>query len=322
MSETLTEQKIIELKTKLISNYTYLISAILLVFALLCRFLFADSFMFYYILAGIAVIQWNWFIARRGFGIENLVRAYIIIAPFWMIFPIIRFWDYSVANFFWLSPIPFAAYIFFKKREVLFYSLYALAVIATSIVLANIYNIEDTEFNPLEFQKIRYTDTLVFASNLFVIGLLSYYGDKIRTLKLGSIKNEQNVDLSTIASEKQDIEYFENLFEKIENEIAGNMLFRDSDLNISMLNPLVKVNNNYISKAIRHKNFPNFNTYINSHRIEYVKQLMKESDLEKVTLMYIYTEAGFTNQATFNRVFKQFEKITPSEYLQKMERAG
>jgi AraC-like DNA-binding protein len=33
--------------------------------------------------------------------------------------------------------------------------------------------------------------------------------------------------------------------------------------------------------------------------------------------MYIYTEAGFSNQSTFNRVFKQIEGITPSEYFQK-----
>ena len=36
--------------------------------------------------------------------------------------------------------------------------------------------------------------------------------------------------------------------------------------------------------------------------------------------MYIYTEAGFTSQSTFNRVFKQLEGITPSEYMEKFEK--
>ncbi|WP_410566018.1 helix-turn-helix domain-containing protein [Bacillus sp. SIMBA_033] len=35
--------------------------------------------------------------------------------------------------------------------------------------------------------------------------------------------------------------------------------------------------------------------------------------------MYIYTEAGFSNQATFNRVFKSIEGITPSEYINRIQ---
>ena len=55
------------------------------------------------------------------------------------------------------------------------------------------------------------------------------------------------------------------------------------------------------------------------HRIECVKRLLHENDIEKVTLMYIYTEAGFSNQSTFNRVFKQMENITPSEYINSLQ---
>ena len=76
------------------------------------------------------------------------------------------------------------------------------------------------------------------------------------------------------------------------------------------------VNSTYISKAIRYKGYPNFNSYLNIYRINHVKQLFNEIDFQKTTLMYIYTEAGFSNQSTFNRVFKQIEEITPSEYVQ------
>uniref|UniRef100_UPI0025BC075A helix-turn-helix domain-containing protein n=1 Tax=Chryseobacterium sp. TaxID=1871047 RepID=UPI0025BC075A len=51
------------------------------------------------------------------------------------------------------------------------------------------------------------------------------------------------------------------------------------------------------------------------YRVNFVKKLIKESDMKKITLMNIYTEAGFSNQATFNRVFKQLEGITPSKYI-------
>ncbi|MFP3733141.1 helix-turn-helix domain-containing protein, partial [Bacillus sp. SIMBA_006] len=57
--------------------------------------------------------------------------------------------------------------------------------------------------------------------------------------------------------------------------------------------------------------------YLNTCRIENVKKLIQENDINKITLMYIYTASGFSNQSTFNRVFKQIEGITPSEYINK-----
>lgn len=81
---------------------------------------------------------------------------------------------------------------------------------------------------------------------------------------------------------------------------------------------MLDVNYDFLSKVIRYKGFINFNYYINTYRISYVKQLLDESDLEKMTLMYIYTEAGFTSQTTFNRTFKQIEGITPSEHIKRL----
>ncbi|NML72172.1 helix-turn-helix domain-containing protein [Chryseobacterium sp. RP-3-3] len=78
---------------------------------------------------------------------------------------------------------------------------------------------------------------------------------------------------------------------------------------------MLKSNNLYIAKSIKVNGFTNFNHYLNVCRIENVKKLLSEHDISRVTLMYIYTESGFSNQSTFNRVFKQIEGITPSEYI-------
>lgn len=96
-------------------------------------------------------------------------------------------------------------------------------------------------------------------------------------------------------------------------------LYKDVNFNISKLSTVMDINSSYISKSIRAKGYPNFNNYLNRYRIECVKRLLHENDIEKVTLMYIYTEAGFSNQSTFNRVFKQMENITPSEYISNLQ---
>ena len=97
-----------------------------------------------------------------------------------------------------------------------------------------------------------------------------------------------------------------------------NQVFKDSSFNISKLGILLNVNNNYISKSIRYQGYSNFNNYINSYRIKYVLEMMNTNALEKVTLLYLYTEAGFVSQTTFNRTFKEQTESTPSEYLQKL----
>ncbi|MPT30259.1 MAG: AraC family transcriptional regulator [Chryseobacterium sp.] len=117
--------------------------------------------------------------------------------------------------------------------------------------------------------------------------------------------------------DEKELSHAQSLFEKIENEVITNKHYINPQFNISMLSTTLKISNNYISKSIRIQGYSNFNTYVNSHRISYVKELIAKSDLEKITLMYIYTEAGFINQSTFNKTFKQFEGMTPSEFINK-----
>jgi AraC-like DNA-binding protein len=51
--------------------------------------------------------------------------------------------------------------------------------------------------------------------------------------------------------------------------------------------------------------------------VVYVKDKLQSDELKTMTLMHIYSEAGFKNQSTFNKVFKKIEGVTPSEYIQK-----
>ncbi len=54
-----------------------------------------------------------------------------------------------------------------------------------------------------------------------------------------------------------------------------------------------------------------FNEYINLIRLDYASKLIRTTDY---TMTYICLESGFTNQHTFNRVFRQYYHMTPNEY--------
>ena len=93
--------------------------------------------------------------------------------------------------------------------------------------------------------------------------------------------------------------------------------YHKPDFSIIHLANALDTNVTYISKAIKLNANTGFITFVNRYRIALVKQLINNNELEKHSLLYVYTSAGFKHQSTFNKVFKQIEGITPTEYLKR-----
>ncbi|UWX59491.1 AraC family transcriptional regulator [Chryseobacterium oranimense] len=311
-----------KLKHELMDRYIILMIIILGIYAVIFTFYIDDKVMPWYLTGGLLFLGYSYSIMRRRFSTGLLVHLYLILAPLYNFYIMLAFWDNSVASFCWLLPVPLGAYIFFTKKEVLLYTFYIILIILIGYFLAN-----NVAFNfPKHTQKeIIFTDTILIISNILVVTLLINYNDKIKKVEiLSQLPQSQKTEREKITITKPtpedleaDNENMENLFDKIEESMTRNMLFKDVNFNLSSLSVAMNVNSTYISKAIRYKGYPNFNNYLNVYRINYVKKLFTEIDFQKTTLMYVYTEAGFSNQSTFNRVFKQIEGITPSEYVQK-----
>ena len=51
--------------------------------------------------------------------------------------------------------------------------------------------------------------------------------------------------------------------------------------------------------------------YLQAYRVEQAKKLLKN---EQKTLLDIATECGFSDQAHFSRLFKQYHQETPKQY--------
>lgn len=311
----LREHEILRLKEELITRYYYLMSIILSIYTLIFFLILTDRLIAYYCLAGTFSLLAQIYIFNTIFpsiSLEKKVRGYIIIAPLYVFFLILYFWKYTIINFCWLVPIPFGAYIFLGKREGFIFSIYSLLIFVVLLVITAFFSFN---FIDISYQEIRNTDLLVASSNIIISCLFVYYKDKIKEQQLLSVIEKRAQITLPITLDDEEIAGSKSLFEKIENEMITNRYFINPKFSISLLNTIMKTNNNYISKAIRLQGYPNFNFYVNSHRINYVKELIEKNDLEKVTLMYIYTEAGFTNQSTFNKAFKQIVGMTPSEYI-------
>ncbi|MDQ1098558.1 MULTISPECIES: helix-turn-helix domain-containing protein [Chryseobacterium] len=316
------EESIEKLKEELMDRYVILMLTVMSIYTCIFIFYIPDKVMSWYLSAEILFLGYTYLLMRRRFSTTFIVHLYLMITPLYNFYIILAFWEYSVASFCWLLPIPLGAYVFFSRKEIWMYTLYVLSMISVSYFVANNFSFD---FPKHTQKEVLFTDTMVFISNILVVSLLIYYNDKIRKAEM--FFRFENIG-STIADDKKThqqpsedsdttIENMEKLFSRIEDSMNEKMLFKDTKFNLSALSVELDVNNTYISRAIRSQGYPNFNNYLNTYRINHVKQLLSEVDFQKATFMYVYTEAGFSNQSTFNRVFKQIEGITPSEYFQK-----
>lgn len=309
----LRKQKIIELKKELTNRYIYLMCIIFFFYSLYFLFYIKDNFMGIYLLSATLTLTIICFFLQKNYCVQKIVRGYLLIAPLYNIIVILKFWPYSVASFVWLVPIPLGAYIFFSKKEVIFFSSYSLLIIFTTIILAFLF---PNFYIRISKEKVLVLDTFLFISNIIICAHLIHYKDKIRSLEIISeIEIQKKIELP-ISLDKKELEQYQTIFKKIDILMTEKELYKNPNLNISVLSAMIKVNSSYISRCIRHQGFDNFNSYINSHRIEHVTRLIQNTDLEKVTLLFIYTDAGYKSQSTFNRVFKEIKGITPSEYIQ------
>ncbi|PWN60906.1 helix-turn-helix domain-containing protein [Chryseobacterium viscerum] len=329
------------LKRKLISQYVYLMSGILLGYSLVFYFVINDSFFGICTFVYAILMFYTFMIIRKAYNIKLLVHLYMTYAPIFAGFVMLDFWKYSAATAMWLLPVPLGAHIFLGKKYIYIYSIYTFLIIIAVSILTKLY-----DFNYFKLENVKIiviSDTFVGLVNLAVISILIYYNEKIRKAEIeehifkqvklsreNNLNNEKDNPLEdagfissvepiekdrTILSENENIEKYLALFNDVKMIVEEKGYFKNVDFTISELSNILKSNNLYISKSIKVNGFSNFNHYLNICRIDNVKKLLYENDISKVTLMYIYTESGFSNQSTFNRVFKQIEGITPSEYI-------
>ena len=105
------------------------------------------------------------------------------------------------------------------------------------------------------------------------------------------------------------------LINKLEKALMEESLFLDPKLNLAALSKHIGVQQKMISYVLNQYLNKNFNEYLNTYRITVFKQKLAQNRQSVLSLQGIAKECGFNSQATFQRVFKQFTGVSPTEYL-------
>ena len=107
------------------------------------------------------------------------------------------------------------------------------------------------------------------------------------------------------------------LFKTLTTLMQEKKPYQDSELTLYSLAKQLNIHPNHLSQIINQHNNQNFFDYINEQRVNDVKEALLSKKYDTYSLLGIAFEFGFNSKASFNRAFKKFTGITPSEYKRK-----
>ena len=91
-------------------------------------------------------------------------------------------------------------------------------------------------------------------------------------------------------------------------------IFRNENLTLISLSEKMNITPHQLSWIINDKMNQSFSTLINRYRIEDVKKRLADGIKNDSTILQMAFDSGFSTKTAFNRAFKKFTGLTPSQY--------
>lgn len=91
--------------------------------------------------------------------------------------------------------------------------------------------------------------------------------------------------------------------------------YLDQHYTVEQLAQELGCSKHHITKLIKEHTQHSFRDYLNAFRVREVKQRLESPQSTLYTIEFIAIESGFASQATFYRVFRKLEGMTPKSFM-------
>ena len=146
---------------------------------------------------------------------------------------------------------------------------------------------------------------IIGAISVFTIGALGVLGAKQKNIYAAEdlITNNRHNNNSTDELKDRLLDLFEE-----------QKIYLKKDLNIWDVCVAVYSNRTYVSHLINAEFNMNFNGFVNQHRVNEAKGLLKKQECSDLSLHAIADKSGFNSLASFNRAFSKYTQISPGKF--------
>ena len=248
--------------------------------------------------------------------LKPFVTPYLIATYIFVWYFVFCIWHYNPMVMIILILFPFGVYTIFSKKIVIIWCLaIVLSISITLITPKEIFSVRHNILNS------NYENLKVITSIIIILGFIFYYNAKIIKSEFISEKIISPLPENGNDGDILNNEIYDDLYEQIINYFEKSEPWKHSDFSIQDLSDSLKSNSTYISRAINLKAKTNFKNFVNAYRIEFIKnEIQDNKNYSRYKLVYLYTKAGFKHQSTFNKVFRKFTDMTPSDYINSMNK--
>ncbi|MBD8083501.1 helix-turn-helix domain-containing protein [Chryseobacterium caseinilyticum] len=267
-------------------------------------------------------------ISKTKFDFFIIFRIIVFALAIFIIYMCLLLSNISRAIFFLFVPIIIITQILFSMRLSVVFTVVLLVLSFFITEIATHFNFalkkDFYDYNPF-ILKIQEYLTLVIAIYFSFFGLY-YKNEFLRIVLKGELVQdiedtiEEDKSLNTEEADETTSDKYQILYDRIINCFEVDKPFQDAEFNIRKLADLVDSNNTYVSRSLNQIGDKKFNQLVNEYRIRQVLEDLKNDTHQKFTIEHIYTNAGFSQQSTFNRIFKEQTGSTPSEYIRNSQK--
>lgn len=194
------------------------------------------------------------------------------------------------------------------------------------------YNLITNEKSEQYHEKEKYYITVFYFIGVLFVLLIGYYFFLWRK-HMGRYKNLDEVIkyVGIMRNEIHNVEPLKNQVSKkyviskeLEDEILKKLKrfenskkFLNKDISLSVLAVQFDTNVKYLSDVINSNYNLNFNTYINTLRINYIVEKLKtDPDFKNYKISYLAEYCGFSAHSSFATVFKSITGISPVKFIE------
>jgi AraC-like DNA-binding protein len=124
---------------------------------------------------------------------------------------------------------------------------------------------------------------------------------------------------TSVSAKNIDTETIQKTLAVLEKVVHQDRLFLNPELTLSDVVKATGIPQKTISAVLNQHAGKSFNEFVNQYRIEELKKRLLKSQ-SHLTITGIAFECGFNSQATFQRTFKQFTGVSPTEFLAQQQK--
>ncbi|MCK5311524.1 MAG: AAA family ATPase [Desulfobacteraceae bacterium] len=118
----------------------------------------------------------------------------------------------------------------------------------------------------------------------------------------------------TSKTKKTNIKHLHEYCEKLQQYMMATKRYKKMDLSLKTLSMDIQIPQRTITDATNKCLGQNFHSFVNSYRIEEVKQMLKNPENSKQPILDIAFAAGFSSKSSFNDIFKKNVGTTPTKF--------